>query len=412
MQLMRAQPLTDAVKPTSRLTARNGSWPWIWAPMGALTVLVYAIVNFAVVRLVPGGISTYLVQPALWFYLALMGFLFWKYGVVVKPSRTGPIIALAVLFGIFNVAVFFLAGLILGFGESPYVHTSPALLGNAFFVISSLLAIEMARACVIGSIGTRRPTLALVAGSLFFALVSIPLVRFGSLNSGESILRFSGETVLPAISESLLASLLVLMGGPLASVAYRAILIGFEWLSPILPDLEWIVIAFLGTMAPALGLLVLRSRTHPHGVVRSAERPRARIKSSLWFVVASLAVTLLFFNTGLLGVGPTLVSGASMYPAMKPGDLAITKDVPAESIQPGDVIRFRDADAFVLHRVVEIEGSPSKPMFITRGDANNVDDQPVASSQLEGKVIFVVPKIGWVSIGARSLIEAVGVNGP
>ncbi|MFQ5932755.1 MAG: signal peptidase I [Nitrospiraceae bacterium] len=391
---------------TAPIDGGRSSWPWIWAPIGALTVLVYLAVNFAVVRLVPGGYNVYLAQPALWSYLALMAFLFWKYGITDKPSRNGSVIAMAILLGFFNVAIFLIAGLLLGFGASPYGHGPPALLGNALFAISSLLAIEMARACVIGSIGTRRPTLALVAGALFFSLVSIPLARYGGLNEGESLLRFSGETILPTISENLLASFLVLLGGPVASIAYRGILIAFEWLSPILPDLEWIAAAFLGTMAPALGLLVLRNRTHSERSANSAAHRRSRLKPTLWFVLAAITVTLLFFNTGLLGVSPTLVSGASMYPMMKPGDLAITKDVPAEAVRVGDVIRFRVADAFVLHRVVEVQGNASEPSFITQGDANNVEDPPVAASQLEGKVILVVPKIGWVSISAHRLIES------
>lgn len=396
---------------TDRLTARDGSWPWIWAPIGVLTVIVYFVVNFAVVRLVPGGFNVYLVQPALWSYLALMAFLFWKYGVTVKPSRIGSIVAIAILLGFFNIGLFFLAGLLLGFGASPYGHRPPALLGNALFVVSSLLAIEMARACVIGSIGTRRPTLALVAGSLFFSLVSIPLARYGGLNEGESLLRFSGETILPTISENLLASFLVLLGGPVASIAYRGILIAFEWLPPILPDLEWIVAAFLGTMAPALGLLVLRNRTHPHRSANQATHQASSFGPTSWLVLVALVVTLLFFNTGLLGVSPTLVSGTSMLPVMKPGDLAITKDVPAEAIQVGDVIRFRAANAFVLHRVIEIQGTASGPGFITRGDANNLDDPPMAASQLEGKVILVIPKIGWISIGAHRLVESFGLGG-
>jgi signal peptidase len=120
--------------------------------------------------------------------------------------------------------------------------------------------------------------------------------------------------------------------------------------------------------------------------------------------VGILAVILIWFNTGFFGVQPTLISGVSMEPALNAGDVAITRDVPAEAIRPGDVIRFHEGGSHILHRVVEVRNVGAEVQFITQGDANNTVDAPVTYGRVRGKVILVLPKIGWVGIGVRELV--------
>ena len=79
-----------------------------------------------------------------------------------------------------------------------------------------------------------------------------------------------------------------------------------------------------------------------------------------------------------------------------------------DSIRVGDIIRFRQDDIYILHRVVDVEASGNDIWFVTRGDANNVDDLPIVAGQVEGKLLLTVPKIGWIAIGVRALIGWLG----
>lgn len=49
-----------------------------------------------------------------------------------------------------------------------------------------------------------------------------------------------------------------------------------------------------------------------------------------------------------------------------------------------DVITYRVNDYFVTHRIVKIENDK----VITKGDANNLEDEEFDVSQIEGKVIY------------------------
>jgi signal peptidase len=89
-----------------------------------------------------------------------------------------------------------------------------------------------------------------------------------------------------------------------------------------------------------------------------------------------------------------------MNPMLQAGDLVLTVDVAPEEIAVGDIIRFRSGEVDILHRVVEIRNAGGLE-FITRGDANNVNDPPLPASAVEGRVVRILPGLGWPSIGIR-----------
>ena len=388
-----------------RRAARAG-YPWAYIIGWAMTV--YLITGFSDSGRMSASISLYLVRPLLWTSVALMALIGWKEGVRDKPRITALVVSSGALAGVFQIAVFMLAGLLFGFGHSPYARQPLAVLGNIVHVASLLVAFEICRACILGSLGARKPYLALILASICFTFLELPIHWLRSMDSPLIGFRFVGETLLPGLSENLLASFLALTGGPLASLAYRGLLQGFEWLLPVLPRLQWPVTAFLGTVVPALGLVVLRNVFLFTGEDGEHSPQRKPGLSTSWVVVGVIASTLLWFNSGMFGVRPSIVSGVSMDPAMKAGDLAITQEVELETIQVGDIIQYQRYGDLVLHRVVRIETRPDGTHFITRGDANNVDDDPVPESAVVGKVVLVVPKLGWIGMAPRLLLARIG----
>lgn len=90
-----------------------------------------------------------------------------------------------------------------------------------------------------------------------------------------------------------------------------------------------------------------------------------------------------------MGYKPFIVLSGSMEPAIKAGDLIITKKIAPEKVAVGDVISFRvENDIVVSHRVTEIntEGGVS---FLTKGDANvGMDAVEVQPETIEGLYIW------------------------
>jgi len=90
-----------------------------------------------------------------------------------------------------------------------------------------------------------------------------------------------------------------------------------------------------------------------------------------------------------MGYKPFIVLSGSMEPAIKAGDLIVTKRIAPEDVRVDDIISFRaDSNVVVSHRVVEIntEGGVS---FLTKGDANvGMDAISVHPEDIEGLYIW------------------------
>jgi|SRR3990172_872956 len=378
----------------------------LWVAVLALLAIAYLAVNFLLSNIPIAELNIYLAQPVLWVTLCIVSFLGWKDGLDERPTLTKGLAFMALLIGAAQIAMLVLAGLVLGFGYSPYSHKPLPLLGNILYVGTSLAGIEMSRAYLLARFGKRNPMIALVVFTLVFAFMSIPAGKYTALGEPQSAFRIVGGSFLPALSENILASFLAMLGGPIPALLYLGSLSAFEWLSPILPKLHWAVTAFIGTIAPIIGLLILRGAYLPESPADEQTRNQpSKTISTLWLVTGVFAVGLLWFNTGLFGFRPFVVVGDSMEPTLLAGDMVITRTVPAESIQVGDVIRFQRNKAFVLHRVIDIQKGDAGVVFITRGDGNNTDDPPVTEDMLEGKAIFTIPKIGWFNIAVRSALQ-------
>lgn len=89
------------------------------------------------------------------------------------------------------------------------------------------------------------------------------------------------------------------------------------------------------------------------------------------------------------GVGAAVVLSGSMEPEISVGDLLIVGE--RESYETGDVIVYQDGRMAVTHRIVSI----SEDEVITRGDANNIEDDPITPEQIKGEVVVVIPLLGY-----------------
>jgi len=84
-----------------------------------------------------------------------------------------------------------------------------------------------------------------------------------------------------------------------------------------------------------------------------------------------------------------------MEPAIMTGDVVIVQKQSSYTLN--DVVTFNDSTTgrVVTHRIIEVKGDGAE--FETKGDANRTgDDAVVVFGQIIGKVILVIPKIGYL----------------
>lgn len=387
---------------TPALLKPTGSW---WGIITAVWALcIYLQVNFILPKLVSPDQFLYLYQPVLWSSLAILAWLGWRYGLASRPKLGMSSAIMATLLAICQIAALALAGLFLGFGYSPYSHQLNAVLSNILYLATLLLGMEMMRAYLVTRFKESHPWLCFILVSVFLSVLRIAPATFGQFNTLPSAIQFMGERLLPTLTQSLLATLLAMLGGPIASISYLGILQLFEWLSPILPNLGWFVTALIGTLIPAYGMVIV----YNHFIAEPEERDESEVRKdgslTSWAWVAVFTVIMVGFSTGLFGINPSLIGSGSMTPKFMVGDIVAARELPIETIKVGDVIAFKQDGVTIVHRVIEIQSDAGHITFITKGDANASPDSPVLSENYKGKVVFTIPKIGWVSIFVRNFL--------
>lgn len=91
--------------------------------------------------------------------------------------------------------------------------------------------------------------------------------------------------------------------------------------------------------------------------------------------------------TNILGYTFLEVVTGSMSGTIEIGDGIIVRLI--SEIKENDIIVYKKADNLITHRLIKIE----EDRLITKGDANNIPDEPITKDMIIGKVIFIIPQI-------------------
>ena len=103
----------------------------------------------------------------------------------------------------------------------------------------------------------------------------------------------------------------------------------------------------------------------------------------------------------LIGWQPTVVLSGSMEPAIRTGDVVVTREIPASRLRPGQVL-LADAPgeegSRLLHR---LDSTDDEGGLVLRGDANAAPDTlPVAAQAVHGVGVLRVPWVGLPHVWA------------
>ena len=94
------------------------------------------------------------------------------------------------------------------------------------------------------------------------------------------------------------------------------------------------------------------------------------------------------------------ITSGSMWPELKKNDLVFIEGIDPRTVQVDDIVVFTNKkNAFTIHRVIELGDHKLK----TKGDANNVADEPIKYEDIVGRLYKVgdwnarIPKLGFIS---------------
>lgn len=126
-----------------------------------------------------------------------------------------------------------------------------------------------------------------------------------------------------------------------------------------------------------------------------------KVFTSLLLVVM-LALAAALAGPLLFGAKSFVVLTGSMTPTIPVGSIVYTQTADPETLEAGDVVTYTalESQVMVTHRVVE--NHPDSRELVTKGDANNDNDSPVAYDRLVGKMALHIPYLGFLTTKLQS----------
>lgn len=369
-----------------------------------IVIGLYILENSPAMSLIGSRVYLYGVKPCIW--LGLTCFI-WKLP-AVRPKGVlkfrQNLFWWALNFAVIYLAASVLAGMFIdGLGKSPFNNSTViAVLLNVVSVFPVLVGREFVRSSIVNTLADKENYLVFVLIALLFTLPAISFSKVTSFKEIAPAVKYVAEYVAPEFAGNLLVTYLAFLGGPLPAITYAGILETFFWFSPILPDLQWITDAFVGVLCPVFCLTSLQTVYYSETKVFKSRSLEGE-NPAAWMFATVFSIGLIWFVVGVFPVYPSVIATGSMEPMICPGDVILVEKITEieglEKLRQGDVIQFKEGSVLISHRIIEIVDQEGVACFRTKGDNNPVPDfELVNPENVKGKVIDVVPKIGWPTL--------------
>ena len=138
---------------------------------------------------------------------------------------------------------------------------------------------------------------------------------------------------------------------------------------------------------------------------------KAFVVSIICFTILLSMIFFIYFGDSLINLnskksplfnGYVIVS-QSMIPTININDAIVIKRVDNDKYKVGDIISFSSSDInyrglTITHRIINKENiTTNNSIYTTKGDNNLVvDSASVLTDQIYGKVLFIIPKLGYI----------------
>lgn len=123
----------------------------------------------------------------------------------------------------------------------------------------------------------------------------------------------------------------------------------------------------------------------------------------LFFILASILLIIIYNfislkilkkdYTNFFGYTVFEIASGSMNPILNENDIVLVKI--GNEVNENDIITYKKKDTFITHRLIKKQAN----YYICKGDANNTNDDPIKETQILGRVVKVLPKLGvWKNV--------------
>ena len=344
------------------------------------------------------AIYLYIINPLFWITLAV--FLKIAIGKSYQKSRIKKEVIQYILIAvIIYILTYMISGLFITFGNNPYFTTVKGFLINLWMFGTVIISKEYIRYRLINNVYENDKKEIAILVSLIYIIIEIELNKY--INTKITLLfalKDICQNLIPLIAKNVLYSYISMKSDWKPASIYELFTKLYLWLSPILPNAPWIIVAIIETTIPTILFFYIRYANSKNSEIKSRQEiENVNPKNSIPLVV--LVILVIWFTIGVFPVKPIAVASGSMEKELYIGDVVIVKKCNANDIVNGDIIQYQMKGYTVIHRVIEKKQKNGEYYFTTKGDNNPSEDkESVKEEQVLGKVIFKVKYLGYPSI--------------
>ena len=344
------------------------------------------------------AIYLYIINPLFWITLAV--FLKIAIGKSYQKSRIKKEVIQYILIAVIvYILTYMISGLFITFGNNPYFTTVKGFLINLWMFGTVIISKEYIRYRLINNVYENDKKEIAILVSLIYIIIEIELNKY--INTKITLLfalKDICQNLIPLIAKNVLYSYISMKSDWKPASIYELFTKLYLWLSPILPNAPWIMVAIIETTIPTILFFYIRYANSKNSEIKSRQEiENVNPKNSIPLVV--LVILVIWFTIGVFPVKPIAVASGSMEKELYVGDVVIVKKCNANDIVNGDIIQYQMKGYTVIHRVIEKKQKNGEYYFTTKGDNNPSEDKErVKEDQVLGKVIFKVKYLGYPAI--------------
>lgn len=360
----------------------------------AILILYYVLSQIYFIKM--GSIYTMVINPLFWILLCVALKIYIKKTYAVAKLKK-EIIDYTLIAVLGYIIVYLISGLFVSFGKNPNSATLKGLIINFWITGSVILSREYVRYLIVNNTYEKQKKKVGIALIIIMTLLEVKTLNLSDLNFYYVFKKIASE-FLPVLSKNILFTYMAYCKNYIAAICYDLLIYLVLWLSPILPNMTWFMIAIIDIATPIILLLYIRYIKQKKDYFKSKEGVRDTEPKSV-IILVIIVILAIWFALGVFPIKPIAIATGSMSPQINIGDVAIIKKCGPNDVEVGDIIEYKMPDFTVVHRIVEIKQENGRYYFATKGDSNDSRDKNlVTEDQLIGKCLFKIRYLGYPAI--------------
>lgn len=349
-----------------------------------------------------GNTFIMIINPFFWITLAVVLRLYMKKFYITQKLKK-EIWDYTLIAVLVYIILYLIFGLFVTFGKNPNSNTIKGFLINFWVTGSIIICKEYIRFLIINNVFEKQKKNVCIWTVIIFSILEITnIININEIN-GYYIFKLLIGNILPIISKNILFTYISYCKFYLPAILYELFIYAILWTSPILPNLNWFMIAIIDIVVPMLLFICIRYIKVKKEFARNRREKTEKEPTSV--VVLIIFVVLgIWFAWGIFPIKPLAVATGSMEPNINIGDVVIIKKCTMNDIKVGDVIEYKKSGASIIHRVLEInQDNEGNYYIVAEGDNNETMDKKVLEEQITGKCLFKIKYLGYPAVWISNL---------